>query len=231
MLPPNGSPYPFLLAALLLTGCASLQESSKYGLAQGRYRLTHGEQRTVVHLQHQEDSIVLYDPATAQIKDVLVQRMPVATDAVRTLTNPSLDVDVLYTLFKFRPATAHMPPQLGTGFNGNLYLGRRTDIYRVHYRADRYLGRAERQITHFGFSGGIFAGIGSTPVNPFTTVPEVALEYDGLVLQTGIAFIVGVNKLSVGLCAGADELLDGNGRAWIYRRRPWFGLMLGLNLN
>jgi len=89
----------------------------------------------------------------------------------------------------------------------------------------------QRQINHFGFSGGLFLGLGNTALNPSTTDNNISIEYDGLVLQKGIAGIVAVNKLTIGVSLGFDKLLDKNSKTWIYQNKPWFGLMLGLNLN
>lgn len=64
-----------------------------------------------------------------------------------------------------------------------------------------------------------------------TTNNAIATEYDGLILQKGIAGIVAINKLTIGVSVGFDDLLDRNNKNWIYENKPWFGLMLGLNLN
>ena len=89
----------------------------------------------------------------------------------------------------------------------------------------------QRQINHFSFSGGLFLGLGNTALNPSTTDNNISIEYDGLVLQKGIAGIVAVNKLTIGVSLGFDKLLDKNSKTWIYQNKPCFGLMLGLNLN
>lgn len=62
-----------------------------------------------------------------------------------------------------------------------------------------------------------------------TTNNAIATEYDGLILQKGIAGIVAINKLTIGVSVGFDDLLDRNNKNWIYENKPWFGLMLGLN--
>ena len=74
-------------------------------------------------------------------------------------------------------------------------------------------------------------GLGNTIITPTTTNNVISSEYDGIILQKGIAGIIAVNKLTVGLSLGSDNLLDVNQNFWIYQNKPWFGLMLGLNLN
>ncbi len=59
----------------------------------------------------------------------------------------------------------------------------------------------------------------------------ILTEYDGLIFQKGISGIIAVNKLTVGLSLGSDNLLDHNKKKWIYENKLWYGLMLGLNLN
>jgi len=47
----------------------------------------------------------------------------------------------------------------------------------------------------------------------------------------GIAFIVAVENIGVGLALGIDHLLDKNHRFWVNQQKPWLGLSFGLNLN
>jgi hypothetical protein len=56
-------------------------------------------------------------------------------------------------------------------------------------------------------------------------------EYNGMVLTRGLAFMVGINTLTVGLGVGWDYLTDRDKDIWIYQNKPWYGLTLGLNLN
>jgi hypothetical protein len=147
------------------------------------------------------------------------------------LIKPSLDIDILTALFKVRPQVKNvLPQQLSAIFNGNIYVGHRTDIYQIHYNKNS-LDIYKRQINHLGFSGGLFFGLGNTAMNASTTNNSILTEYDGLTLQKGIAGIVAVNKLTIGVSIGFDKLLDKNNTTWIYQNKPWFGLMLGLNLN
>ncbi len=68
-------------------------------------------------------------------------------------------------------------------------------------------------------------------MNPWVTNDRITIEYDGVVWTKGITGILGLNRFSVGVAAGWDDLLDRNKPYWIYQRKPWAGFALGLNLN
>ncbi len=161
-------------------------------------------------------------------------RWPEMADRIRTTKatyyKPSFDLDVLSIPFKYRPVARGFPRQLNTAFNGALYAGYRIDQYRLYYRRSP-LGEYGRRISHYGYSGGLFAGIGATPMNPWVTNYAIDSEYDGLVVATGAAVIVAINTLSFGAGVGIDHLMDRNRAVWIYRNKPWIGFLFGLNLN
>jgi hypothetical protein len=60
---------------------------------------------------------------------------------------------------------------------------------------------------------------------------EDSIKDDAFVNPSGIAAIIGVDKLSFGLLLCEDHLLDKNHKLWIYEGKPWLGLSVGLNLN
>jgi hypothetical protein len=78
---------------------------------------------------------------------------------------------------------------------------------------------------------GVFGGLGSTSITPWTTNNAITEEYNGLVLSRGFALMLGVNDLTVGLGVGWDYLTDRDKNVWIYQNRSWYGLSIGLNLN
>ena len=86
-------------------------------------------------------------------------------------------------------------------------------------------------MNHFELDGGAFAGLGTTPINASVTDNNIAVEYDGLVLQEGAAAFVGIQNLSIGLGLGWDQLMDKYRSYWIYRGKTWIGLILGLKLS
>jgi hypothetical protein len=141
----------------------------------------------------------------------------------------SFDVDVMTVAFKFRPVAAGLPRQLTTDFNGNIFVGYRVDRFRVLYK-ETPVG-LKRIYKHRGLSIGAFGGLGSTSITPYTTANKITEEYSGFILSRGLATMVGVNNLTVGIGIGWDYLTDRDKGVWIYQNKPWYGLTLGLNLN
>lgn len=218
-----------LSQTLLLASCATLQNKAKYDLADGKYKLRIEGKKFDCYIENNADSIEIYN-FSSKISTNLPENMPINLPIKQQLVKSSLDIDILTALFKLRPPAKNiLPAQINTNFNGNIYLGHRTDVYQIHYKKNP-LGIYQRQINHFGFSGGIFAGLANTAMNPSTTNNKISTEYDGIILQKGIAGIMAVNKLTIGLSLGFDDIL-GKENTWIYQNKPWFGLMLGLNLN
>lgn len=224
-----------------LSSCSSLQESPKYSFSEGIYKTKiEGTRAGKVYVDIFTDSLVLYPASLANGTVTLdtLHKTAIAIPAERKegLTKPflfsrySFDLDVLTIPFKFRPPVAGIPPQLNTAFQGALYVGARGDVFRLNYKkspAHNY----RRSTNHFGYSFGLFSGLGSSVVNETVTNDQVEYEYDGVVFLNGVAGIVGVNNFTVGLAIGFDHLLDRNRAYWIYQKKPWLGLALGLNLN
>jgi hypothetical protein len=215
---------------IILSSCSTLQNNAKYDLANAKYKLKMDGKTYYCYVENNTDSITIYN-LTTKISTSLPQKMESYLPAQQHLVKPSLDIDILTALFKIRPNIINsLPTQLNANFNGNIYVGHRTDIYQIRYKKNP-LNKYQRQINHFGFSGGFFVGLGNTPMTPSTTNNGISAEYDGIILQKGIAGIIAVNKLTIGLGLGFDNLLGNNKSLWIYENKPWFGLMLGLNLN
>jgi hypothetical protein len=220
----------FTLIVSLLCSCATIQNNAKYELSNGNYKLKIEGKKYHSYIENKEDTILVHN-LNSKISTALPQSIINGISKKQHLIKPSLDIDILTALFKIRPKIENeLPTQLNTNFNGNLFIGRRTDIYQIQYIINP-LNNFIRQINHFGFSGGVFVGLGNTAMNPSTTQNRILTEYDGLIFQKGVAGIIAVNKLTIGLSIGLDNLLDQNKKLWIYEDKPWFGLMLGLNLN
>ena len=224
-----------VLLGLLLAGCGSLKSSSKYQLNDGFYKARIAHQKNVpVYVHVQDDSIQVYrapgrQPDTSRFNGYA----PVGTETSESLrlVQASFDLDVLTIPFKHRPAASGLPRQLNTNFNGAVYVGYRSDIYKILYRKTP-LGRHVRQTRHFGYSAGLFGGLGATFVSSSVMAPGQSVpDYDGVVFSRGVAAIVAVDNVTFGLGFGFDYLLDENRRSWIYQNKPWLGLTLGLNLN
>jgi hypothetical protein len=218
------------VSLLVLNSCASIQNSSKYELADGKYKVKKEGKKFDCYVQNMPDSIIIYK-LPGKTTTSLTPQMEVYLPTKQHFIKSSFDVDIITALLKIRPpAKKALPTQLNANFNGNVYVGLRNDIYQIHYNRNP-LDVYQRQVNHFGFSGGVFIGMANTAINPSTTANAISTEYDGLVLQKGVAGIVAVNKLTIGVSIGFDNLLDKNQKDWLYKNKPWFGLMLGLNLN
>jgi hypothetical protein len=133
--------------------------------------------------------------------------------------------------FKVRPPRGGVPVQLNTNFNAALYLGRRLDFYSLRTKRSTPFG-ATSHIRATGLGYGAFVGAGSTIVNPDVTRQRAAVaEYEGLVVHGGLAAIYDARAFNIGLATGLDQLLGPDGPHWVYRRKPWFGVLFGLDLN
>jgi len=147
-----------------------------------------------------------------------------------TFRSNTFDFDILTILFIYRFPVDGFPPQLNASFNGALYIGYRTDIYKLSYNKTP-LHFMKRSISHFGYTMGIFSGFGTARIDENNIEGALTYAYDGLVNLTGVAIIMALDKLSAGLTIGVDYLLDKNNNLWINNGKPWLGLSLGLNLN
>ena len=154
------------------------------------------------------------------------------TDASKELklSISSFDIDIITIPFKYRFSTKAFPEQLNTNFSGAFYSGTRKDIYTFKYKQNP-LGDHRRMISHFGHGAGLFAGVGSTAMNPWVTLNRIDIEYDGFVLIAGAEGVIALNRFTFGIGLGIDHLIDKNKKLWIYQGKPWLGLTIGLNLN
>jgi hypothetical protein len=228
----------FLLLVLFLNSCGLIRKSPKTEFTDGFYIEKINHQKKTVYVTIDEDVLVIH-PTTNTADTLLVDTTSSKSylkESYAGLTEKSsfnqysFDVDFLTIPLKFRPAKSGVPLQLNTNLNGAVYLGYRTDKYNVGYTTNP-LKKSQRTINHYGFSMGIFTGVGNTFVSPTTTNNRVAIEYDGVVWTKGIAGIIAINNFTVGVTVGFDNLLDENRKSWIYETKPWFGLAFGLNLN
>lgn len=230
-----------LLVIGLCASCNVLKESVTHGLVDGYYRTrSMSGPRQRVYLDVEPDSIAAYGvvrTAAGRIIDTTAFSMYALAPgsvtgpcAAHTFVKHALDLDLMYALLKYRPATAGMPPQLNTDLNGSLYIGYKTDRYTLSCARDP-LGRQHRMVRNAGFDMGGFVGLGATAMNASVTQDPIAIEYTGMVLTSGVGVFTSVGSLGFGLTCGWDHLLDEYGDQWIYQDRPWLGLSIGVNLN
>ncbi|MBC7448221.1 MAG: hypothetical protein H7330_09205, partial [Hymenobacteraceae bacterium] len=197
-----------------------------------------GQPTQAVYLEVADEQLTVYpldrdgrfSPDSARQQLAFPQKTTATAPSRHVFQKPSFDIDVLTVPFRYRPARHEVPPQLTTSFSGGAYVGYRRDRYSVLY-SPTPIGSAVRRITHYGFSMGGFVGIGTSLVTSAVLGAQPVNDYEGATLPTGAAAIVAVDNLTVGLAIGADQLLDRNRRAWLYRAQPWVGVALGLNLN
>ncbi|XAZ82035.1 hypothetical protein A6C57_27200 (plasmid) [Fibrella sp. ES10-3-2-2] len=160
------------------------------------------------------------------------QRLLVAKTTYQSWTfrRTEIDMDVFTLPFKIRPARGLLPAQLNANFNAALYVGRRIDLYTYRWKpvTPTY---AVRQLQSRGFGYGVFAGLGSVTINNFVTRLPLGIEYEGVVINGGIATIYDARIFNIGLAVGIDHLVDANRQHWIYQQKPLFGVLFGLNLN
>lgn len=227
-----------LLILMYVAGCSAVKETSNQKMKSGVYKVPAYESKrfyTVV-----KDSTFTLYPVEKINNQYVVKGDTNATlilsahkqfvNPYTTFTTTSFDFDVLTILFKYRPTHSGFPNQLNTNYNGAVFLGYRNDIYRLSYEKDP-INKFHRDINHFGYSLGVFAGLGATTMNPSVTSNYIAYEYDGVVITKGITGLVAIGNLTFGLAAGFDHLLDKNRKHWLYQGKPWLGLTLGINLN
>ncbi len=218
---PARLPFVFVVIAALASSWSSVKVFSKYNLTTGNYRLKQiGRRYEKVQVSVKGDSIEVFKRDNT--------RAVIHPNDHRYLQN-NLDVDVLIAPFKYRPAQKNLPRQLNTSFNANLFFGYRLD--RFHINVDQTHTGYTKTTTHSSLGFGIFGGISSIPVTPWTTNRKTTDEYDALGVCRGIMLLGGVDSLTFGLAMGFDRLTDRDKHVWIYQNKPWYGLTIGLNLN
>ena len=82
--------------------------------------------------------------------------------------------------------------------------------------------------SHSGFDFGLFAGFGITQINPTVTGDKITQEYDGIIFQKGVGLFMTLERMSVGIVLGFDNLMDSNKDVWLYNQKPYLGLCLGI---
>lgn len=230
-----------VLSVMWLSGCTVLRETSKYGFNDGIYH-TGRFSSSKVYVQHTGgDTIATFpvkkmnDGSNVRAGNIVnftsVKENGKYGSVSTTFYRPSFDLDIMTMPFKYRPSVNGFPNQLNNNFNGALYSGYRIDAYQLSYRQTP-LNVYKQNITHTGYSAGLFLGLGNTAVNSSTlNDPAYTIQYDGVLLLTGAAVNVAVGNLTLGICIGTDHLLDNNRDKWIYQGKLCASLAVGLNLN
>jgi hypothetical protein len=229
-----------LIFTFLIYGCKSAKDSPKFNFADGVYHTSIKDKKQQVYIENTEDSIIVYSlkkgwkrmdlKSTSLPKKSYPQKSDKETLGARRYWQNGFDVDVLTIPIKFRPSSQSFPRQFSNNVNGVVYLGYRSDIFRLSYKKTP-IGRITQDVKHYGLSAGLITGLGATAMNPWVTNNALSIEYDGLVWSKGVAVLMGLNQITFGLIGSVDHLLDKNRDSWIYHGKPYFGLAVGLNLN
>lgn len=216
------------------SACSIVQNNNKENFTEGYYFLKE-KRKQHVFVNMQQDTVQIHylssekkliSEQTPKIYPIYArEKLPISK-----LYVSSFDVDFLTLILKFRPATSGMEAQINTNINGVVYLGRRVDAYTIKYTANP-LKEYNRTVSHYGFSLGGFIGLGSSTIGQHTTNNQLSYEYDGVILNKGIAAIIAVDNFTIGFSLGFDNLLDKNKNVWIYQNKPNVGLAVGMNLN
>lgn len=230
-----------IFSFLLMQSCQTMRSSAKFGFNEGYYksRIYHKKLKTV-YVVPGEDSIRVYtkkalQKATVDPEQSLKLAFPADSKpdsfTVYYFRKNSLDIDLATVILRYRPALAETPHQFSPApFNWSAFFGYRTDLYKLNYKQTP-LRNYKRDITHYGFSAGMFTGVGSTGIHNGVTRGNVPVGYDAPVLLTGFAAFFGIERFTYGFSSGYDFLLDRNRRHWIYQGKPWLGLSIGWNIH
>lgn len=225
-------------ALLCCPSCVALKQSGTHDLRDGYFLLkTVAVAPQQVYAVVTDDSLAIHSliKNTKQPVTVATKKMAIGGIVADSLLQPftlvkkSIDLDLSTNLFKYRFRRKTLPNQISSNLNFALYSGYRHDYFKFKDEADPLM-KHKRVMRHFEFDMGVFAGLGSSPLNSSTTANAINVEYDGVVFQKGIAFFIGSRNFTIGLGLGTDGLMDSNKKSWIYQEKPWMGVMIGLNL-
>jgi len=232
-----------LIVLSALTGCASLYDTSKYEFNDGIYytKILSKKKNRVYVYKVNEDTIAVYpvlefpDSTSIQLKKkttyTSLQKKFKDGKTTHTFYKPSLDIDVMTIPLLYRPAASIIPNQLTANFNGAIYVGYRTDAYTLEYTRTPF-NTYEQEVKHYGFSAGLFAGLGSALINDyFLRNISTGLEYQGVTLTYGLGANMALENINFGISVGLGHLLDKYHEYWIYEQKPFIGFTLGLNIN
>lgn len=228
--------YHFLAGLILIQGCALFTAAPDRIIEEGYYDIRYPALTDEkIFVMEMEDSVVIYlfdEKDQEEIRDIISLPGEITEDQYMAVSfrKSSFDLDLLSFLFKYRPVRYDMPRQLNSELSGVLFAGYRRDIYSVDY-VPGLPGNMRQELSHTGFSLGLFSGFGSTFVNPWVTSGSIDSEYDGVVWMNGVAVLLATPNVNIAVGMGLDYLLDGNRHYWIYQHRPWLGFAVGIDLN
>jgi hypothetical protein len=224
-----------VLVLILFFSCRVIEKSSLHGFESGYYKHASGkESKEKVYLDITDDHVTVY-PVIENNIGKPQQTLPLQqADSLYSIPSQfyktSLDIDITSVLFKYRLPTEELPAQLSTDLNVALYAGWRHDSYRITGRKDA-IGKNHYNVVNRGYDFGLLAGTGSTFIGPSTTKTSITEEYNGMIMELGVAAFMETSFASFGIATGFDHLLSGDRDIWIYTKKPWIGFVVGIALN
>jgi hypothetical protein len=228
----------FITISFCAFSCVPLEKISRHDFDSGYFKMkTPGTKSSAVYVDLKEDSATIYK-VTGKGKEKtpdLSSTLGIKISEIKpgsilyngTFIKRSLDVDLSTVALKYRPPRSDVPNQMSYNINAALYIGIRRDFFIVKSHPSP-LKKENPYIRQIGFDAGIFTGFGITPINPSVTNNNTFLEYDGLFFQKGAAVFFTIDRMSVGFSVGFDNLLDPNSNIWIYNKKQWIGLVVGI---
>ncbi|MBZ5856608.1 hypothetical protein [Flavihumibacter profundi] len=219
-----------------LYSCSVVEKSSKHGFNSNYYNLKSGDKKTdKVYVDVSGDNVTVYKPAENFLDNKVLATISLAvSDSLchfpMKFIKKSLDIDITSNLMKFRPGIYGLPAQLTVDFNAALYAGWRHDTYYINSKMNP-LGKCQYEVINRGYDFGFFLGPGTATVSPFSTRNAVSNEYNGMIIQYGLAGFIETDVASFGISTGFDYLLSSDRKVWIYNNKPWIGFIVGIALN
>ena len=194
--------YGFLF--LLTSGCVSLGKLARHDFDSGFYKLkVNGVKPSRVYAKVAGDSVIVYPvshfgtkeiPNTASSTGTRISRIKPDNYFYHScFISNSLDVDLTSILFKWRHSMDDVPNQFSADLDVALYMGLRKDFYKIITSVSP-IHEEKSYIRQIGFDIGIFAGIGSSPVNPTVTNNRISQQYDAMIFQKGLAVLFQLTK-------------------------------------
>lgn len=223
----------------LSVSCASVGKVTRHDFDSGFYKLkTQKADPSKVYLNVIEDSILIYPlrndgnkdfPDTSSFTGIRISKIRPGDYFYKScFIKKSFNADLTSILFKYRHPRDDVPGQFSADLNFAIYMGFRKDFYKIESSVHP-LHEEMSFIKQFGFDLGIFAGIGTSPVNPTVTNNKISQQYDAMIFQKGVSGFISYDNISIGLAIGFDNLVDKNKASWIYNQKPYLGLVIGIS--
>ncbi len=224
------------LFSMICISCKTFEKASQHGFHSGYYKMRSAQDPAqTVYVDRTGDKVEVFRMQDTKPDPNVSIGFTLDSEESKPInklifSKKSLDIDLATILLKYRPPVHGLPAQLTTDLNISLYAGWRQDRYALSSKTDP-LGRHISRVSSRGYDLGLFGGIGTTPITPFTTQNKRDYEYSGMILQAGVAGFLEFNVASFGFALGLDYLLNSDREVWIYQNKPWVGFMVGVALN